>query len=477
MGAEVEILCKIGVVEDYYNLIHRHNINHYYLCKAVSFGEKQLTEEEVKQFHLSTLRLSYEEACQEYENCAVTKVGRLVANRELPVLQQAKKLLDMYAALRYAGQACEAIMACYTPRELPPKGSFFYHQGVFLSGMERVFELTGDRKFSEYLKEYVDYVLGPEGEVYGFCHELGLREESRFAGKELTMLDCKQPVILLYKLYEETGEEKYKKAIQTISESMYYWPVNVYGGYWHMMDQHNQMWMDGAYMCGPLSVKYAKYFGAEVLRERAIHQIFIMNDHIKDPKTGLYFHGWDPTKKAEWADPDTGLSAHIWGRAVGWYAVAILDMMDDLPQDHPALERMKQIEAELLENLVRYQDPVSGLWYQVLDQPGAEGNWVESSCTNLFLYAYAKAIRLGIVSKEQYGPVVEKGFQGIRNRLYYDQNGNLVVDQVCVGTCIETGTYEHYISRSCTQNDLHGMGAFVLMCTEMVKYLGEECFL
>lgn len=378
----------------------------------------------------------------------------------------------MYSALQYGIQACEAIMDRYTPQELPPVEAFFYHQGVFLSGMERVYELTGDGRYLQYIKDYVDHVLGSEGEVYGFCHELGLRKGSRFAGRELTMLDCKQPVILLYRLLDETGEEKYEKAIRTISESMRYWPVNECGGYWHMMNHPNQMWMDGAYMCGPLSVKYAKRFGAEVLRERAVKQIFIMNDHMRDSKTGLYFHGWDSTGKAAWADPETGLSSHIWGRAVGWYAVAILDMMEELPGEHSSISRLKQIEADLLDALVRYQDPETGMWYQVLDKPGEQGNWVESSCTNLFLYAYAKAIRLGILSARQYLPVVENAYKGIRDTLSYDAEAHLVVDHVCVGTCIEDGSYEHYINRSRTRNDLHGMGAFVLMCTELERLSG-----
>lgn len=373
-------------------------------------------------------------------------------------------------ALKYAAEACETIMAKFAPQELPPKESLFYHQGVFLSGMERLYELTGEKKFFNYIKDYIDYVLGPNGEVYGICHELGLRKGSPFAGRELTMLDCKQPAILLYKLYDETGDEKYMNAVKSISESMYYWPVNQYGGYWHMMHQHNQMWMDGAYMCGPLSVKYAKRFGANVLRERAINQIFIMNEHIKDPVSGLYFHGWDPTKKAPWADKETGLSENIWGRAVGWYAVAILDILDDIPQNHPATARLHQIEEDLLEALVKYQDPETGMWFEVLDKPGAEGNWVESSCTNLFIYSYAKAIRLGIISKEKYAPVLEKAYKGSTDTLYYDEQGHLVVDHVCIGTCIDEGTYEHYINRKCTQNDLHGMGAFVLMCTEVEKY-------
>jgi len=93
LGAQVEVLCKIGVVSDQYNLIHRHNINHYYLCRALSFGEKHLMPDEISDFHLSTLRLSFEEAVREYERRACTPIGRLIAARELPVLRRAGVLL------------------------------------------------------------------------------------------------------------------------------------------------------------------------------------------------------------------------------------------------------------------------------------------------------------------------------------------------------------------------------------------------
>jgi 8-oxo-dGTP pyrophosphatase MutT (NUDIX family) len=94
LGADVDVLMKIGVVSDYYNLIRRHNINNYFLCKIRSFGEKHLTEDEIGKFHLSTLKLRYGEAVAEYENRADTKLGRLIAQRELPVLHRAKMLLD-----------------------------------------------------------------------------------------------------------------------------------------------------------------------------------------------------------------------------------------------------------------------------------------------------------------------------------------------------------------------------------------------
>ena len=208
------------------------------------------------------------------------------------------------------------------------------------------------------------------------------------------------------------------------------------------------------------------------LMNRAIKQVLLMNEYMKDDATGLYYHGWDASHAMGWADKKTGLSEHFWGRAMGWYAVAILDMLDYIPQDHPSAPKLKKIEADLLDSLLKYQDGATGMWYQVVDKPGEKGNWIESSCTNLFLYSYAKALRTGIISGEKYEDALKKGYDGvIKNSTRIDADGKLVIDKICIGTCIEEGTYEHYINRPQTNNDLHGGGAFILMCTEMAKYL------
>ena len=376
----------------------------------------------------------------------------------------------MTKPVEYGEQACSSLMHMYKPEELPPKGVLFYHQGVFLSGMQNIYFLTKKKEYFNYIKNYVDSVLGPEGQLIGFEYEFDTDETPELAKRALTMLDHKQPIILFYNLYDETGDEKYKKAIDTVAESMHFWPVNKCGGYWHMMTQHNQMWMDGAYMAGPLSVMYDARFGDEVLRERAINQIIIMNEHIRDEKTGLYFHGWDESKEAEWADKETGLSKEIWGRAVGWYAVAILDVLEYIPKDHPKRKQLEDIERDLLKSLVKYQDKKTGMWFEVVDKPERADNWVESSCTNLFIYSYAKAIRTGVVSDEEYGDVLKKAYCGMIDSLYYDEEGYLVIDNVCCGTCIDEGTYEHYVTRPKIKNDLHGAGAFILMCAEMERY-------
>ena len=376
--------------------------------------------------------------------------------------------------LEYARLGCKAIMHKFSPEALPPKGTLFYHQGVFLSGMQQLYLISGEREYFDYIKDYIDCAIGKNGEVIGADYEATeWGDYNEWADtlrlKSLTLLDAKQPVILLYNIYKETGDEKYAKVIKTISESMYYWPVNTFGGYWHMMDQCDQMWLDGVYMAGVLSVMYSEYVGDERLREKAIRQVFIMYEHMRDEKTGLLYHGWDPSKKARWADPKTGLSSQFWGRAVGWYIVAILDMLDHIPEDNAAVERLKQITHDVLVSLCAYQDPETGLWFEVLDKIENKDNWTESSCSCLFAYSYAKAMRKGIINKD-YEQLLDKAYNGIIDCTRYDNEGYIVLDKICTGTCIEEGTYEYYINRRQISNDLHGIGTFVLMNTEIERY-------
>lgn len=376
-----------------------------------------------------------------------------------------------YTPIEYGKLACDALMHKFNPEDLPPAKTLFYHQGVFLSGMQRIYLETREKKYFNYIKKYIDSVIGEKGELMGFCHEIIKEDTPDLAKYALTMLDHKQPSILLYNLLEETKEEKYAKAIRTIGESMYYWPINKCGGYWHMMTQPNQMWLDGAYMAGPLSMMYSDFTGDDTLANRAIKQVFIMDDKMKDKNTGLYYHGWDESKESKWADKETGLSKNIWCRALGWYSVAVLDIIEFLDKSHPSYKRLKQISSDLLTNLKKYQDQKSGMWFEIVDKIDYSDNWIESSGTNLFIYSYAKAIRLGLLSKNDFEDVLKKAYKGMVESLYFDDEGHIVVDNVCIGTNIEDGSYEHYINREKIKNDLHGVGAFVLMCTEYQKYI------
>lgn len=365
-------------------------------------------------------------------------------------MARVKENSTTWGPLDWAEAGCEALMAKYEPEQLPP-GWFHYHQGVFLSGMEKLWRATGKDKYYQYIKGWVDSHVQPDGTI------------EKMKADEV---DDIQPGILLYTLYEQSGDERYKKALDRLVPLFLSWKSNKEGGFWHKGHLPNQMWLDGLYMAGPIAVRYAKEFGHSEYYDLLARQAILMERHCKDEATGLFYHGWDESKQAPWADPETGLAPEFWGRAIGWYPVALLEMLDDLPDDHRDKPELVRILQELLTALPKYQDAASGLWYQVVDKGDRPDNWLESSCTALYVQAIAKAVRKGYLGAEALD-AAWKGYQGVIDTLKFDENGHVVIGGICIGTGI--GDYAHYIARPTSENDLHGAGAFVLMCVEMSK--------
>lgn len=361
----------------------------------------------------------------------------------------------MLQAIDYAKMGCDTLMKKYSPETLPPGKRLFYHQGVFLSGMERTYELCGEKKYFDYIKSYIDMFIDEDGKVLS----------------PKKMFDETQPAVLMYTLMKETGDEKYKKAVNDVMSIYDTWPVNKEGGFWHAMKFPNQVWLDSLYMAGPLAVMYGKTFGEEKYFDLIHHQMKLMWEHMRDEETGLLYHAWDSSKEAPWADGATGCSAEFWGRALGWYVVTLTDMAQMLPTDYPKRNEFVQNAEILLKALIRFQDENTGLWYQVVNRGDDPRNWTETSCSCLFSYALAKALRLGMVAGKPYDEALERGYEGIV-RTVRIENGDLFVDKVCVGTCVMS--YEEYLARPVVTNDLHGMGAFVLMCSEYQKYINTK---
>lgn len=358
----------------------------------------------------------------------------------------------MESALYYAKKSCDTMMRKFAASELPPEGKFHYHQGVFLSGMQKVYHVCEEEKYYDYIKSWVDSIIYEDGSINSF---------------DKGMMDDIQPGILLFDLYKRTDDKRYKIALDTLLDVLKNWKCNEYGGFWHKEWHPNQMWLDGLYMAGPLEAEYSATFGDESYIETAINQIILMRDHIQDPETKLLYHAWDCSKEEEWADSESGLSAEFWGRALGWYVVAILDILEFIPENHPKRQSIIDIEIEVLEALTKYQDKETGMWYQVVDKGTVEGNWLESSCTCLFAYAMAKAVRMGLAD-ERYLASAIRGFEGVVNNFVEIENDDLLIGGVCVGTGV--CSYEEYISRPTCVNDLHGVGAFLLMCAEIAKH-------
>lgn len=349
--------------------------------------------------------------------------------------------------LDYAKASCETMMRKYKAEELPPAGHFHYHQGVFLSGVYQTYLECGDERYFDYMKRWVDSCLNDKGEILVF-------DEGQ--------LDDIQPGILLFPLLERTGEVRYRNALDTLASIIKRFPRNEEGGFWHKRWFPEQMWLDGLYMAGPISAEYGSKFGHPEFLDLAAEQALLMETKTRDNRTGLWHHAWDCSQKESWADPQTGLSPEFWGRSIGWVPVAVLDELDFLPDGHPDRKRLIELVRNLLHAVCHYQSE-DGYWYQVVDKAGQPGNWPEISCTCLFTAAICKAVRKKILSRD-YLEFAEKGYHAVIRSLEWEGD-NLFVNGVCIGTGV--GDYAYYCGRPVSSNDLHGVGAFLLMCAQM----------
>ena len=355
-------------------------------------------------------------------------------------------------AISAAVRLCDTMIRKFPDaKELPPEQRFFYHQGVFLSGMMNTYELCGEERYYDYVKAWIDSLVDEHGKIN--------------SNTPHDWLDDIQPGILLYPLYKKTKDNKYKIALDFLVNILKNWKKNKSGGFWHSNIHPDQMWLDSLYMGSPILAQYAKEFNCPELWEETANQAIIMYENMTNPETGLMLHAWDESRKEEWADKNTGLSDETWGRAQGWYVVAIMDILSFMPEDHPYRQKLIDIERAVLMNIIKYRDEKSKLWYQIVPKQNEEGNWIENSCSFLFITAIAKAVRLGVLDKS-YKNFANECFAGALRNI--DSDGeDLLINHVCIGTCIFD--YQGYIDRPTSVNDLHGTGAFLLMCSEIAR--------
>ncbi|BAC14042.1 glycoside hydrolase family 88 protein [Oceanobacillus iheyensis] len=353
--------------------------------------------------------------------------------------------------LTWAEKACKSMMNQFTPSQLPPQNRWHYHQGVFLSGMLEVFKETQGNEYYNYVKAYVDNLIDEEGNFL-------------FARSEL---DAIQPGLLLLYLYKHTGDKRYKIASEKLRNVLRTINKTREGGYWHKDKYPYQMWLDGLYMAGPFAIQFGQLFNEPKLIDLVLYQEQLMRSHTKNKENGLYHHGWDEKAEQPWAT-SSGRAPEVWGRALGWYAMVLTYFLELLPQSHSKQQELQLVLSDLFDSLNRYQDENSGLWYQVIDKGHLEDNWLESSCSCLFVYAMAKAVNNNYVDKK-YIKNAQKGYAGIlKHSTQVDSNNNLFLSDICIGTSI--GDYNYYVGRDTIKNDLHGVGAFILASVEMHKF-------
>lgn len=276
---------------------------------------------------------------------------------------------------------------------------------------------------------------------------------------------------ILLSIYAVTGEEKYYKAATILRKQLASQPRTQEGGFWHKKRYPNQMWLDGLYMAGPFYAEYAKTFHEDTALNDVANQFVWMENHARDAKTGLLYHGWDESKKEKWSNPTTGVSQEFWARADGWYAMALVDALEQFPENAQK-KKLVDILNRLVTAVAKVQDPKSGVWYDILDKPTGKGNYLEASASCMFVYAIAKGVRLGYLPKEKL-EIAQKGFDGIiKNFIETGSNGQTNLNgTVSVsglgGDPYRDGSYDYYLKEKIKLNDGKGVGAFLLAADEM----------
>ena len=334
-----------------------------------------------------------------------------------------------------------------------------YEMGVLLTGIEQVWRRTGDGKYFNYIQKLIDNFVQEDGSVRTY-------ELSEY---NIDMLPPARACLLLYQVL---GKEKYKRAAQLFRSQLTTHPRTKEGGFWHKKRYPYQMWLDGLYMGEPFYAEYSKLFNEPQNFDDIANQFIWMEKNSIDAKTGLLYHAYDEAREQPWADKATGHSPHIWDRAMGWYAIGLVDVLDYFPKNHAKRKDIEAILQRLAVAVTKYQDLQSGVWYQVMDKGAGNGNYLEASGSSMFTYALLKGVRQGILDKK-YIAVAKKAFAGLQKEfISTDAQGFIHLNRVCSvaglgGTPYRDGSFRYYVSEPIRTDDIKGAGPFIMASVEM----------
>jgi rhamnogalacturonyl hydrolase YesR len=321
---------------------------------------------------------------------------------------------------------------------------FSWQAGYVMFTMEKLWRLTGDQHYFEYIHRYVDQQVNDQGRISNF---------------KPTALDNFLPGYAILLMYEQTGEEKYKIAATTMHKAFATYPRNLDRGFWHGEWATHQMWVDGVFMGEMFEARYGADMHDRAALDQVTEQMKIMLRHCLKPN-GLLLHGWDESRAAAWADKQTGLAPEVWSEGLGWFAVLIADVFDFLPLDHPDRPALMSALRRLCARLRDVQDARTGMWDQVVDKPNEPGNWNESSGTGMFTYLIRKSINKGYIARAQYMPVVRRSYAGLVKKAVPAVDGRVdVVDCSSIGIM---NNYTAYIQSPHETNTFAGVTSFML---------------
>ena len=332
-----------------------------------------------------------------------------------------------------------------------------YTTGLELLSFLDVADRYGLQYAVDYVQDWADRMADEDGNVVTYK-------------KENYNVDHICPGRIYYRLYYDTGEQKYRRVLRKLREQLDTQPRTSEGSFWHKQIYPHQVWLDGLYMAQPFYAEYTKKFSPKAERDSLFsdicNQFDVASKHTFDPATGLFRHAWDESRSMFWADSLTGQSAHAWGRACGWYVLALAETIDYLPEKHPGRKDLIEKFRYIMELLPEFADPETGMWYQVLDCPGKEGNYIEATASSMFVYGYLKGVRQGWLSPEWRDYSRELYGKFIKAFVKENSDGTISITSCCSvaglgGKDMRDGTYSYYLGEPVIDNDCKGVGPFI----------------
>jgi unsaturated rhamnogalacturonyl hydrolase len=360
-------------------------------------------------------------------------------------------------------QQMAATVLLQHPSTTPTACTWGYEDGFRLDGMAAMWHNTADPAIFNFIKAAVDPCIAADGSIVGYKPDT----------HTLDNIEMGRAVLFLYRV---TSQPKYALAAKFLHDQLALQPRTPSGGYWHKQIYPNQMWLDGAYMAEPFRAEYAVTFQSPADFDDIAKQLLLMDANMRDPDSGLLRHGWDESKQMSWADKTTGLSPEVWGRAMGWYAMALVDTLDWFPpssdQSHPQRAALIAALNRTMAAVIEVQDAKTGLWWQVMTHGSEPGNFFEASASCMFTYALARGVRMGYLPQAD-EENAKRAWEGIQKQfIAANPDGTLVLQNTVKvgglgGTPFRAGDYNYYIHEPVVDQDKKGVGAFLLAGSEM----------
>ncbi len=332
-----------------------------------------------------------------------------------------------------------------------------YEEGTLLGGITGLWYSTANPKYYRYVQQSVDQLVPKDGSIPTYAAK-DMSLDNLLMGRQALML------------YGVTLDKRYYTAAKLLRQQLDNQPRTKSGGFWHKERYPSQMWLDGLYMAEPFYAEYAMVFQQSKDFDDIAVQFIVSEKHLRDPKTGLLYHGWDEAHEQKWANKQTGTSPEFWSRAMGWYAMALVDVLDYFPKDHPQRPALIAILNRLAAAVAAQQDEKSGLWFNVINKPSAKGNYLESSASSMFVYALEKGVRMGYLPT-RYEAVGTRGYTGLVSHFVQNTNGEVHISGMIRsaglgGDPYRAGDLAYYGSEPVVSDDPKGIGAFLMASSE-----------